>query len=83
MRLAYFEPMSKLLDRALEAVRQLPADSQDAIASAMLALAGKTEEAAPLSAEEEAAISRSKAAARRGEFASEEQARDVWRKHGL
>jgi hypothetical protein len=32
--------MTKLLDRALEAVRRLPADTQDEIARAMLTLAG-------------------------------------------
>ena len=32
--------MTKLLERALEAVRKLPADSQDEIARAMLNLAG-------------------------------------------
>jgi len=36
--------MTKLLERALQAVRQLPADSQDEIARAMLALTGNTEE---------------------------------------
>jgi DNA-binding TFAR19-related protein (PDSD5 family) len=32
--------MTKLLDKALETVRQLPPDSQDEIARAMLSLAG-------------------------------------------
>ena len=32
--------MTKLLDKALETVRQLPADSQDDIARAMLSMAG-------------------------------------------
>ncbi|PJG56774.1 hypothetical protein CVM73_04305 [Bradyrhizobium forestalis] len=32
--------MTKLLEKALKAVRQLPADSQDEIARAMLALTG-------------------------------------------
>jgi hypothetical protein len=75
--------MTKLLEEALEAVRRLPAESQDAIAHAMLALAGAGAEPAPLSSEEEAAIARSKDAANRGEFASDQQVRDVWAKHGL
>ena len=75
--------MTKLLEEALEAVRRLPADSHDAIADAMLALAGTATEAVSLSPEEQAAINRSKAAASRGEFASEQQVRDVWAKHGL
>lgn len=75
--------MTKLLEDALEAVRRLPPESQDAIAQAMLALAGKGTEPLPLTPEEQAAIARSKAAAGRGEFASEQQVRDVWDKHGL
>ena len=39
-----FLSMTKLLEKALEAVRQLPADSQDEIARAMLALTGNAEE---------------------------------------
>ena len=36
--------MTKLLEKALQAVRQLPADSQDEIARAMLALTGNAGE---------------------------------------
>jgi hypothetical protein len=36
-----------------------------------------------LSPEEREAIARSKAAANRGEFATDEQVRAVWAKHGL
>ena len=75
--------MTKLLEEALEAVRRLPVESQDDIARAMLALAGSGTDAVPLTPEECAAIVRSKAAAARGEFASEDQVRDVWAKHGL
>jgi hypothetical protein len=76
--------MTKLLDRALRAVRDLPADIQDDIARIVLELAGSTDaESVPLSSEERDAITRSKAAADRGEFASDEQVRAVWAKHGL
>jgi hypothetical protein len=37
----------------------------------------------PLSADERVAIAESKAAARRGEFATEDEVRSVWAKHGL
>ena len=80
---AYLFCMTKLLEEALEAVRRLPPESQDAIAQAMLALAGTGTEPVALTKEEPAAIARSKAAAARGEFASEQQVRDVWAKHGL
>jgi predicted transcriptional regulator len=76
--------MTKLLDRALEAARSLPSDAQDDIARVVLQLAG-SEEVAPiaLSADERAAIAASKAAAARGEFATDEQVRAIWAKHGL
>lgn len=77
--------MTKLLEEALEAVHQLPDDGQDEIARAMLALAGGRAEGelVPLTADEQAAISHSKAAAARSEFATEEQVRFLWSKHGL
>ena len=75
--------MTKLLEEALETVRRLPVESQDEIARAMLALAGSESEAIPLSSEECEAIERSRAAAARGEFATDEQVREVWAKHGL
>ncbi len=71
--------MTKLLEQALEAVRVLSADEQDDIARVILQLAGN-EDAAPaeLSPEERKAIDKSKTAAARGEFASDEQVRAVW-----
>ena len=76
--------MTKLLDEAVEVVRRLPSNDQDDIARAIIQLAG-SELAAPviLSPEEREAIARSKAAAGRGEFATDEQVRAVWAKHGL
>ena len=75
--------MTKLLEEALDAVRRLPVESQDEIARAMLALAGSEADPVPLTPEEQKAIARSKAAAARGEFATEDQVRAVWAKHGL
>jgi hypothetical protein len=75
--------MTKLLDQALEAVRSLPPDVQDDIARVVLQLAGGDEASVTLSPDERAAITASKAAAARGEFATEEQVRSVWAKHGL
>jgi hypothetical protein len=71
--------MTKLLEQALEAVRVLSANEQDDIARVILQLAGK-EDAAPveLSPDERKAVEKSKAAAARGEFASDEQVRAVW-----
>jgi predicted transcriptional regulator len=76
--------MTKLLDRALEAVRLLPPDDQDEIARVILQLASaEAITPVPLSGEERAAIDRSKAAAARGEFATDEQVRAAWAKRGL
>jgi len=75
--------MTKLLEQALEAVRDLPPDAQDGIARVVLRLAGHEDAPVTLLPEERAAIARSKAAAERGEFATDEQVRAVWAKHGL
>jgi hypothetical protein len=76
--------MTKLLDRAVEAARSLPPDVQDDIAHVVLRLTGADDETpVPLTPDEQAAITASKAAAARGEFATEEQVRVVWAKHGL
>jgi hypothetical protein len=76
--------MTTLLDRALEAARNLPAAAQDEIARLVLQLA-HDEESAPvlLSDDERSALAASKAAAARGEFATDAEVRAVWAKHGL
>jgi hypothetical protein len=61
-----------------------PTDAQDDIARVVLRLTGADDEPpVPLTPEEQAAITASKAAAARGEFATDEQVRAVWAKHGL
>jgi hypothetical protein len=77
--------MTKLLDTALKAARSLPADAQDEIARVVLGLVGIDEETLPvtLTPEERTAVAASKAAAARGEFATDEQVREVWAKHHL
>jgi hypothetical protein len=79
----YYFFMTKLLDQALEAVRRLPPSAQDDIARVVLRLARDDAEPVTLSSDERAAVSASKAAAARGEFATDEQVRSVWAKHGL
>jgi len=76
--------MTKLLEKALEAVRALSPDEQDSIARVVLQLAGDDSGASvTLLPEERAAIAKSKAAAARGEFATDDQVRAVWDKHDL
>ncbi len=76
--------MTKLLDQAVEVARNLPSDAQDDIARVVLQLAG-ADDGPPvtLSDDERAAISVSKEAAARGEFATDAQVRAAWVKHGL
>ena len=76
--------MTKLLDRALKAARNLSPREQDDLARIILRLTGAEDEPpVPLTAEEETAIAKSKAAAARGEFATDEQVRAAWAKRGL
>ena len=76
--------MTKLLDQALAAARSLPPETQDDIARFVLRLIGADDEMpVPLTPEEQAAVAASKAAAAGGEFASDEEVRAVWAKHGL
>jgi hypothetical protein len=75
--------MTELLDRAVRAARSLPPSDQDEIARVVLRLAGDDEPQVALTDDERAAIARSKAAAVRGEFATDEQVRAVWAKQGL
>lgn len=79
----YNNAMTKLLEQAVEAARALPPELQDDIARIVLHLAGNEEPPVALSAEERAALDLSKAAAARGEFATDDQVRAVWAKHGL
>jgi hypothetical protein len=75
--------MTKLLDQALEAARSLPSEAQDDIARIVLQLTGDETAPIALSADERRAIATSKAAAERGEFATDEQVRSTWAKRGL
>jgi len=72
--------MTKLLEQAVEAVRKLSPEEQDDIARAIMQLAGLGE-VVSLTDDERAAIARSKAAAARGEFATDDEVRAVWTKH--
>ena len=74
--------MTKRLTQVLEAVRVLSPDEQDDVARIILQLIGKEKDASPvpLSPEERIAIDRSKAAAARGEFATDDEVRAVWTK---
>ncbi|MGX7745645.1 hypothetical protein [Rhodopseudomonas parapalustris] len=75
--------MTKLFEQAIETVRGLPAEQQDALARLVMQFATVDQPALELSAEEAASFDESLAQAERGEFATEEQIRAIWAKHGL
>jgi hypothetical protein len=75
--------MTDLLDKALEAVRGMPPATQDELARLLLRIAGDDEPVIELTDEEMAALDESAAQAERGEFATDEQVRAVWARHGL
>ena len=71
--------MTKLLEKALEAVRQLPPDSQDEIARAMLNLAN-SEEPEEIDPTHLPDVLESLAQAKRREFASDAEAEAAFRR---
>ena len=72
--------MTKLLQKALEAVRQLPPDSQDEIARAMLTLAGNDDEPEEIDPKHLADVLESLAQAKRREFASDADVEAAFRR---
>ena len=75
--------MTKLLEQAVDTVRGLPAQTQDALARMLLQFAGEDLPALQLTPEEEASFDESLAQAERSEFATDVQVRAIWAKHGL
>jgi predicted transcriptional regulator len=75
--------MTTLLDRAVEAARNLSPEMQDEIARLVLKIAAGEEAPVTLTTEERAAIAASRAAAERGEFATDNEVRAAWAKHDL
>jgi hypothetical protein len=75
--------MTKLLEQAVATVRGLPPEMQDDLARLLLQLAGEDQPVLQLSTEEAASFDESLAQADRGEFATNEQVRAIWAKHGL
>ena len=73
--------MTKLLEQALEAVRLLPAESQDEIARAILTLArGDDREPEPIDPAHLAAVLEGLAQAERREFATDEEVEAAFRR---
>jgi hypothetical protein len=76
--------MTKLFERAVETVRALPPETQDALARLVLQLA-REDDLPPIamSAEEETSFEESIAEAERGEFVSDQTIQAFWANHGL
>jgi hypothetical protein len=74
--------MTDLLDRAVTAARNLPPEAQDEIARVVL-MATDEEPVYVLSPEGKASLAKSREQSRRGEYATDEQVRAIWAKHGL
>ncbi|GLK56012.1 hypothetical protein JOD31_000930 [Methylopila capsulata] len=75
--------MTKLLDRAIQRVRALPAEAQDDVARVLLRLAGDDEPVHLLTAEEATSLAASLAEAERDEFSSDHEIQAIWAKHEL
>ncbi|MCA1427034.1 MULTISPECIES: hypothetical protein [unclassified Bradyrhizobium] len=72
--------MTELLDKALKAVRRLPADSQDEIARAMLALSDAGEEAEEVDPGHLAAVLEGLTQANLRQFASDAEIEAAFRR---
>jgi hypothetical protein len=72
--------MTKLLEKALEAVRRLPPDSQDHIALAMLSLSGNDEEPEEIDPTHLPDVLEGLAQAKRREFASDAEVEAAFRR---
>jgi hypothetical protein len=75
--------MTKLLEQAMEKLRNLPPELQDNVARVMLMYAGEDGSVIQLSPEEDADLAEAEAEADHGEFATDELVQAVWSKHGL
>ena len=78
--LSYGFAMTKLLEKAVEAVRQLPPDTQDEIARTMLELVGHEGEPQPIDEAHLAAVLEGLGQAKRGEFASDAEVEAAFRR---
>ena len=74
--------MTKLLDKAIAKVRELPEEDQDALGAVMLSMIDE-DAAIPLDDETRAAIREGLEQARRGEFVPDEEIEALWKRHGL
>lgn len=75
--------VTKLLDQAIEKVRELPESDQDDAAEMLLWAIETRNAPIPLDDATAAAIDEGLAQARRGEFASDAEIAALWKRHAL
>lgn len=75
--------MTKLFEQAIDAARTLSPQTQDDIARVVLQLAGGELLAMSLTEEEKISFEKSRDEAKRREFASDDEVKSIWAKHGL
>jgi hypothetical protein len=75
--------MTELLELAVNALRGLSPETQDALARILLQLAGDDTSVVRLNAEEEESFKASFLEADRGEFATDNEIKAIWAKHRL
>jgi predicted transcriptional regulator len=75
--------MTKLFERAIEKVRELPPQEQDALANALLSLTGEDTAVIHLDDETRTAIKEGLAQAERGEFVADDVIAESDKRHGI
>jgi hypothetical protein len=81
-KLVLCSAMTKLLEKGIEAMRDLPADRQDLAGELLLSLAAN-EPQFSLTAAQIEDLKLAIAEADRGEFATDQEMADTWKKFGL
>jgi predicted transcriptional regulator len=74
--------MTKLLERAIAKVRELPAEDQDAVAIAVLSMTGEDTPLVHLDDDTRAAVLDGLAQAERGEFVPDDVMAEADKRHG-
>jgi hypothetical protein len=72
--------MSKLLEQGIEAVRELPEESQDLAGELLLAMAGRRRGRLRLTPEQIEKVRIGLAEADRGEFVTDDEMQETWKK---
>ena len=74
---------TKLLEKAIDKVRELPEDEQEAVAAVMLQMAGADAPVVHLDDDTRAAVREGNAQAERGEFVPDEVVAEANKRRGL